>query len=78
MEAVVADARIAAVRLRVRRRFPSRVEALLPAVRLSLIADAFLALVRYRAKAACRARRIPVIPRFFHGLVVMIRSGGHR
>jgi serine O-acetyltransferase len=74
LEAVVADAKIAAVRLGDRRRFPSRVEALLLAVRLSLITDAFLALVCYRAKAACRARRIPVIPRFFHRLAVMIRQ----
>jgi serine O-acetyltransferase len=72
LDAVAADARIAAIRLGDRRRFPSRVEALLLAVRLSLITDAFLALVCYRAKAACQAHRIPVVPRVFHRLAVML------
>lgn len=72
LDAVVADARIAAIRLGDRRRFPSRAEGLLLAARLSIVTDAFLALVCYRAKAACQARRIPVIPRVFHRLAVMI------
>jgi serine O-acetyltransferase len=72
LEAVIADARVAAIRLGDRRRFPSRVEVLLHAVRLSIVTDAFLALVCYRAKAACQARRIPVIPRILHRLAVMI------
>jgi serine O-acetyltransferase len=72
VEAVVADARIAARRLGDGREFPSRVEALLQAVRLSIVTDAFLALVCYRAKAACQARRIPVIPRMFHRLAVVL------
>jgi serine O-acetyltransferase len=71
LEAVIADARVAAVRLGDRRRFPSRFEALLHAVRLSIVTDAFLALVCYRAKAACQARRIPLIPRILHRLAVM-------
>jgi serine O-acetyltransferase len=71
LDAVVADTRVAAARLGDRRRFPSRVEALLHAVRLSIVTDAFLALVCYRAKAACQARRIPLIPRVFHRLAVM-------
>jgi serine O-acetyltransferase len=72
LEAVIADARVAAIRLGDRRRFPSRVEAVLHAVRLSIVTDAFLALVCYRAKAACQARRIPFIPRILHRLAVMI------
>jgi serine O-acetyltransferase len=72
LEAVIADARVAAIRLGDRRRFPSRGEAMLHAVRLSVVTDAFLALVCYRAKAACQARRIPVIPRILHRLAVMI------
>jgi serine O-acetyltransferase len=72
LEAVIADARVAAIRLGDRRRFPSRLEALLHAVRLSIVTDAFLALVCYRAKAACQARGIPLIPRLFHRLAVMI------
>jgi serine O-acetyltransferase len=72
LDAVAADARIAARRLGDNRTFPSRVEALLHALRLSFVTDAFLALVCYRAKAACQARRIPVAPRVFHRLAVMI------
>jgi serine acetyltransferase len=72
LDAVIADARVAAIRLGDRRRFPSRFEALLHAVRLSVVTDAFLALVCYRAKAACQARRLPLIPRIFHRLAVMI------
>jgi serine O-acetyltransferase len=71
LDAVVADARVAAIRLGDRRRFPSRVDALLHAVRLSIVTDAFLALVCYRAKAACQARRIPLIPRVLHRLAVV-------
>jgi serine acetyltransferase len=71
LDAVSADARLAAVRLGDRRGFPSRFDALLHAVRLSIVTDAFLALVCYRAKAACQARRIPLIPRAFHRLAVM-------
>jgi serine O-acetyltransferase len=72
LEAVVADARIAARRLGEDRTLPTRRDALLHAVRLSFVTDAFLALVCYRAKAACQARRIPVAPRVFHRLAVMI------
>jgi serine O-acetyltransferase len=72
LEAVVADARIAARRLGDSRTFPSRRDALLHAVRLSFVTDAFLALVCYRAKAACQARRIPAVPRLFHRLAVLI------
>jgi serine O-acetyltransferase len=72
LDAVAADARIAARRLGDDRTFPSRVEALFHAVRLSFVTDAFLALVCYRAKAACQARRIPVVPRVFHRLAVAI------
>jgi serine acetyltransferase len=72
LEAVVADARIAARRLGEGRTLPTHREALLHAVRLSFVTDAFLALVCYRAKAACQARRIPLVPRLFHRLAVMI------
>ena len=72
LDAVAADARIAARRLGDRREFPSQVEALLQAVRLSIVSDAFLAQVCYRAKAACQARRIPAIPRVFHRLAIAI------
>ncbi|HKA84200.1 MAG TPA: hypothetical protein VKD21_10080 [Acidimicrobiales bacterium] len=72
VDAVVADARIATRRLGEGRTLPTRRDALLHAVRLSFVTDAFLALVCYRAKAACQARRIPVVPRVFHRLAVML------
>jgi serine O-acetyltransferase len=72
LDAVVADARIAVRRLGEGRTLANRREALLHAVRLSFVTDAFLALVCYRAKAACQARRIPVAPRVFHRMAVMI------
>jgi len=72
VDAVVADARIAARRLGDRRDFPTRLEALLHAVRLAIVTDAFLALVCYRAKAASQARRIPLLPRVFHRLAVVL------
>jgi serine O-acetyltransferase len=72
LEAIIADARLAAVRLGDRRRFDSRVDALLYAVRLVVVSDAFLAQVCYRAKAACQARHIPLIPRIFHRVAVII------
>jgi serine acetyltransferase len=72
LEAVVADARLAAIRLGDRRRFDSRVDALLYAVRLAVVSDAFLAQACYRAKAACQTRRVPALPRVFHHLAMMI------
>jgi serine O-acetyltransferase len=72
LEAVAADARVAACRLGDRRDFHTRVEALLLAVRLSVVSDAFLAQVCYRAKAACQARGIPALPRVFHRLAMII------
>jgi serine O-acetyltransferase len=72
LEAVVADARLAAGRLGDRRRFDSRADALLYAVRLAVVSDAFLAQACYRAKAACQARRIPALPRVFHRLAMVL------
>jgi serine O-acetyltransferase len=72
VDAVVADARTAAERLGDRRPYASRLDACLLAVRLSIVRDAFLALVCYRAKAACQARRIPVLPRILHRLAIVL------
>jgi serine O-acetyltransferase len=71
LDAVVADARTAAQRLGDGRPYSSRLEACLLAARLVIVRDAFLALVCYRAKAACQARRIPMLPRIFHRLAMV-------
>jgi serine O-acetyltransferase len=71
LHAVVADAR-ATARLRGDRwQFTSRLDAVLQAIRLAIVSDAFLAQVCYRAKASCQVHRIPVIPRIFHRLAMM-------
>jgi serine O-acetyltransferase len=41
------------------------------AVRLAIVSDSFLAQVCYRAKAACQACRVPLIPRILHRLAIM-------
>lgn len=71
IDAVVADAKVTARHRGDRRNFTTRVEALLLAARLSVVSDAFLAQVCYRAKAACQARRVPLLPRLLHRLAIM-------
>jgi serine O-acetyltransferase len=71
-EAVLADTRITAAQRGDRKEFRSRLDTWLQAVRLAIVSDAFLAQVCYRAKAASQARRLPVLPRFFHRLAMMI------
>jgi serine O-acetyltransferase len=71
VEAVLADARITARLRGDRHEFRSGLDATLQAVRLAIVSDAFLAQICYRAKAACQARRIPLIPRIFHRLAVV-------
>lgn len=70
--AVLADARIAARRLGDPREFPTRLDSCLLAIRMAIVTDALLALACYRAKAACQARRIPLVPRVFHRLAMML------
>lgn len=71
VEAVLADARITARLRGDRHEFRSRLDAGLQAVRLAIVSDAFLAQTCYRAKAACQARGIPLIPRIFHRLAIV-------
>lgn len=49
----------------------SDVAALLEAIRLAVVSDAFLAQSMYRAKARLRALRVPVLPSVFHRLAMM-------
>jgi serine O-acetyltransferase len=71
VEAVLADARITAALRGDRHEVRSPFDAWIQALRLAIVSDAFLAQICYRAKAACQARRLPVIPRLFHRLAMM-------
>jgi len=71
VDAVLADARITAARRGDRAEFTSTFDAVLQAVRLAVVSDAFLALTCYRAKAALQARRVPLLPRILHRLAIM-------
>jgi len=68
---VVADARITAANRGDRHEFRSSTDALVQAIRLAVVTDAFLALCCYRAKAHCQARRIPVAPWILHRLAMI-------
>lgn len=69
--AVLADARLAAERRGERHIYRSRLDAGVQVIRLMLVTDAFLGQVCYRAKAACQARGIPLLPRLFHRLAMV-------
>jgi serine O-acetyltransferase len=69
---IVADARITAAQRGERFKFRSTVDALVQALRLAVVSDAFLAQCCYRLKARCQALHIPVVPRLAHRLAMMI------
>ena len=71
LEAVLADARTTAAFRGDRHEFRSRLDGCVQAVRLAVVSDSFLAQVCYRAKAACQARRVPVLPRILHRLAMV-------
>ncbi|MDQ1435672.1 MAG: serine O-acetyltransferase [Actinomycetota bacterium] len=71
IEAVIADARITAAMRSERSEFRGRKDALLQAVRLAWVSDAFLAQALYRAKARMQALGVPVLPRIAHRLAMM-------
>jgi serine O-acetyltransferase len=70
-EAVLADTEVTAAHRGDRHEFRSRLDAWTQALRLAIVSDAFLAQVCYRAKAACQARRLPVLPRLLHRLAMV-------
>jgi len=72
VSAVVADARITAAYRGERYEFRSRGDALLQALRLAAVSDAFLALALYRLKARARALGIPVIAPLAHRLAMVV------
>ncbi len=71
LEALLADARLAAVYRGERHEFRSRFEGVLQALRLMLQTDAFLALSAYRMKARLQALGIPVLPSIAHRLAIV-------
>jgi serine O-acetyltransferase len=68
--AIVADARITAAHRGERFEFRSTVDALLQALRLALVTDAFLAQCLYRMKAATQRLGIPMLPRLLHRIAI--------
>ena len=76
--AIVADARITAAHRGERFEFRSTVDALLQALRLALVTDAFLAQCLYRMKAATQRLGIPMLPRLLHRIAMTQCTGEHR
>jgi serine O-acetyltransferase len=70
LEALLADARVAAAYRGERQEFRSRLDGVVQALRLMLQTDAFLALAAYRAKARLQALGIPVLPWLAHRLAI--------
>jgi serine O-acetyltransferase len=70
-EALIADARITARMRGERHDFRSRGDALLQALRLMWVSDAFLAHAAYRLKARLQALGVPVLPRIAHRIAMI-------
>lgn len=71
LEALLADARVAAAYRGERKEFRSRLDGVLQGLRLMLQTDAFLALAAYRLKARLQALGIPVLPWLAHHLAIV-------
>jgi serine O-acetyltransferase len=71
LEALLTDARVAAIYRGERHQFRSRLDALLQALRLMLQTDAFLALAAYRMEARLRALGIPILPWIAHRIAMI-------
>ena len=71
VHALTADARVAAAYRAERYEFHGRVDALVQALRLMWVSDAFFAQACYRAKARLQSLRIPILPRLAHRLAMM-------
>jgi serine O-acetyltransferase len=71
-EALVADARVAALNRDERADFSSRLDAALQIVRLAWTSDGFLAQALYRLKARLQALGVPVLPRLAHRLAIAV------
>ncbi len=71
-DALIADARTTAAYRAERFEFRGRVDALIQALRLMWVSDAFAAHALYRAKARMQGLGIPILPRIAHRLAMMI------
>jgi serine O-acetyltransferase len=71
IEALLADARLAAAARGERHEFRSRLDGIAQALRLMVQTDAFLALAAYRMEARMRAVGIPVLPWLAHRLAMV-------
>ena len=71
-EAVLADARVTAAYRGERAEFRSPADAVLQALRLMWVSDAFLAQALYRVKARLQALGVPILPRLAHRLAMAI------
>ena len=71
LDAVLADARVAAAYRGERHEFRSRLDGIAQALRLMLVTDAFLGQSAYRLKARLQALRIPVLPGIAHRIAMM-------
>lgn len=69
--ALVADAKVTSAYRAERFEFRGRVDALLVALRLMWVSDAFAAQSLYRAKARMQSLGIPILPRIAHRLAMM-------
>jgi serine O-acetyltransferase len=70
--ALVADARVALLHRGERYEIQPGADTLIQVLRLCWASDAFLAQSLYRVKAALQRRGVPVLPRIFHRLAIMI------
>jgi serine O-acetyltransferase len=71
LEALLTDARVAAIYRGERHKFRSRLDGVLQVLRLMLQTDAFFALAAYRVKARLRALGIPVLPWIAHRIAIV-------
>jgi serine O-acetyltransferase len=72
LQAVLADAKVAAAYRGERHEFRSRVDAVAQVLRLMLRSDAFLAQAAYRMKARLQALGVPVLPWIAHRLAMVL------
>ena len=70
-KALIADARITAGMRGERQHFRTQADALLQALRLMWVSDAFLAHAAYRLKARLQGLGVPILPRILHRVAMM-------
>lgn len=72
VRAVLEDARVTASYRAERHEFRSRADAVMQALRLAWVSDAFAAQVCYRAKARMQSLSVPILPRLAHRLAMVM------